>query len=208
MKQRKLKLKITDSEKENRMKKVIFLIVAIMLLVPSGIVSAQDNCPSNEGWICETLPEGSSVVGEYLIVQDLKNNLPIQAIWINGILYEEDTTEEDPRFFISGLGTTRVEILQKNKITKIGVYIPGYPTATPVATATPTITSIPTNTVTPIPTATAIETAIPVATPTSVATTTETLSATKPTTILVAGILFLALGAITIIALIVRKKGH
>lgn len=177
-------------------KLIVFLVVVILLTIPSGIVLGQDTCPTDNGWSCFKL-EGIDTVGLYFIVEQ---EYPVQKVWINGTLFEKDT-KKDECFFISGLGTVRVEILSNcGTIVEIGEYFIAPATVTPTNTATPIATA------TYVATATPIATAIYVATTTSTVPTTETIPATNPIVLLIVGLSFLALAAIIIIALIVRKN--
>jgi len=87
--------------------------------------------------------------------------LPINAIYIDGIFFYEDTLENDD-FYITGLGTTKVRIIaNKRNIVEIGWLKALIETSTPLATSTPLITSTPPVTTTPSTTTTPTMTATP-----------------------------------------------
>lgn len=186
------------------MKKFIFfLFFVILLIIPSGIVLGQnDACPTDIGWYCSKIPDGVSTEGLVLIAE---YDFPIQKVWIDGFFFENDSKKEDC-FFVTGLGTKRVEVLSNcSSIREMGEYVPSKPTATPVVTTTPTNTATSVATATVYVTSTprdSFATELPVVTQEPI----NTIPATNPIVLLIVGLSFLALAAIIIIALIVRKN--
>lgn len=178
-------------------KSLVFLIVIIVLLIPSGIVFAQDNCPDGDGWTCKKVKEGFSTVGVFIVQT---SDFPIVAIWIDGTVYEENTAEGC--FYIRNLGTKEISVFSACESIKwFSLYAPIPITATvAIITPTSTATVTPSNTAHPItstPEITKTSTTVPIIN--------NGNNATNPVTLFIV-VAFAIAAIIILVALLTRKK--